>query len=98
MENVPPSENALYQHTLRAVFQEVHVWGQLTTQQNLPSPQEFGWKRKGDIQCVRKVWKPGNKIVTKQFQEKCSDRSILFFFFTYFRNNFVFLSLFVFEL
>jgi hypothetical protein len=46
LENIPPTEDALYQHTLRAVYQGVHVWGQaLVCDQNLPSPSAWGWKQ-----------------------------------------------------
>lgn len=49
LENLPPAEAALYQHTLRVVYQGVHVWGQaFVPQQNLPSPSAWGWKQEED--------------------------------------------------
>lgn len=46
IENIPPTEDALYQHMLRAMYQGVHIWWQLTTpKQDIPDPQEWGWTK-----------------------------------------------------
>ena len=46
MDSIPPTYAALVQHTKRAVFQGIHVWGQTLSQEPLlPSPQEYGWQR-----------------------------------------------------
>ena len=43
LENVPPSKNALLQHTKRAIYQ-TGIWSQcLEPIQNLPPPSDFGW-------------------------------------------------------
>lgn len=52
LENIPPTKAALYQHFLRAIFQGVHVWGQLSVTQNLPCPSNWGWTR------VEDNWQP----------------------------------------
>ena len=45
IESIPPTENALLQHTKRAIFQ-TGVWSRWNDSfQNLPSPTLYGWKR-----------------------------------------------------
>ena len=42
---IPPTQGALVQHIVRAVFQAAYIWGQaLHVQQEVPSPTEWGWK------------------------------------------------------
>ena len=49
MESLPPTSDALYQHALRASYQAGYVWQQsLEAFQDLPSPEEWGWKRVND--------------------------------------------------
>ena len=44
IETIPPTKNALFLHTRRALYQ-CGVWSRcLDTVQNLPSPRDFGWK------------------------------------------------------
>ena len=46
LENISPTQGALKQHIKRAVYQAAYVWGQtLVTQQELPSPADWGWER-----------------------------------------------------
>ena len=46
LENIPPTLGALQQHTLRAVYQGGHIWGQcLTKAPDLPSPGQWGWQK-----------------------------------------------------
>ncbi|XP_061710732.1 uncharacterized protein LOC133520368 [Cydia pomonella] len=52
LENIPPTKAALYQHFLRAVFQAVHAWGQMSPNQNLPCPSNWGWRK------VSESWQP----------------------------------------
>ncbi|XP_048003917.1 uncharacterized protein LOC125240114 [Leguminivora glycinivorella] len=53
IENLPPTQDSLKQHILRAVYQGGHVWGQLLVpQQNLPCPSDWGWTKVSDI------WEP----------------------------------------
>ena len=48
LENIPPTFADLKQHTLRAVYQGGHVWGQtLFKSPNLPCPSEWGWEKSG---------------------------------------------------
>ncbi|XP_061717344.1 uncharacterized protein LOC133525110 isoform X1 [Cydia pomonella] len=50
IDNLPPTEAALKQHTLRAVLQAVYVWGQcLIKNQNIPCPSEWGWQKEGEV-------------------------------------------------
>ena len=46
IENIPPTQAALLQHTKRTVYQTEHVWGSaLIAKPQIPSPQEWRWKR-----------------------------------------------------
>ncbi|MES9882849.1 MAG: hypothetical protein ABW185_18430 [Sedimenticola sp.] len=46
IENIPPTQDALSQHLLRVAYQAGHVWSQaLLPAPQLPSPEDFGWKR-----------------------------------------------------
>ena len=46
LEKLPPTQEALLQHTNRSVYQGKHIWAQtLVTQPVLPSPSEWGWQR-----------------------------------------------------
>ena len=66
LESIPPTEAALTQHTLRAVYQAGHVWGQaLLPTPNLPSPAVWGWD-KSDTG----LWKP-NWTTLGQAQDMC---------------------------
>ena len=45
MDNIPPTKDALIQHTKRAIHQGAHVWGNtLKLQPDLPCPSEWEWK------------------------------------------------------
>ncbi|KAL9964760.1 hypothetical protein ACROYT_G028441 [Oculina patagonica] len=47
MEKMPPTENALLQHTKRALYQ-ASIWTTCTdTQQDIPSPADFAWTKVG---------------------------------------------------
>jgi hypothetical protein len=46
LENIPPSRDALQEHTKRAVFQAGYVWAQATVRRpEVPSPEDWGWER-----------------------------------------------------
>ena len=46
LENIPPSADALLQHTARVAYQAGHCWGQcIVSNPDLPSPSEWGWAR-----------------------------------------------------
>ena len=52
MERMPPTQNALLQHTKRAVYQ-ASIWVTITeVQQMIPSPSDYGWGQ------VDNVWSP----------------------------------------
>ena len=52
MERMPPTQNALLQHTKRAVYQ-ASIWVTSTeVQQMIPSPSDYGWGQ------VDNVWSP----------------------------------------
>ena len=52
LENIPPTRDTLHQHILRMVYQ-AGIWStSLFNQQNVPSPDTFGWKK------VENVWTP----------------------------------------
>ena len=47
--NMPPTKDALIQHSLRAAYQAGHVWGQaLITCPDLPDPSSWGWYKNGN--------------------------------------------------
>jgi hypothetical protein len=53
IDNIPPTSEALLQHTRRAAYQGGHIWGQTEISlPNLPSPADWGW------QFVDSAWKP----------------------------------------
>ena len=55
VDTVPPTENALFQHCLRAIYQ-TGVWSRcLETYQNSPAPNNFGWKRSNNTDVP---WEP----------------------------------------
>ena len=47
--NMPPTKDALIQHSLCAAYQAGHVWGQaLITCPDLPDPSSWGWYKNGN--------------------------------------------------
>ena len=51
----PPTENALFHHCQRAIYQ-TGVWGRcLETYQSLPVPSDFGWQRSNNSDVP---WEP----------------------------------------
>ena len=67
IENIPPTQAALLQHTKRAAYQAGHVWGTaLIAKPQIPSPQEWGWRREGN------EWKPVWTVLP-QAQESCCE-------------------------
>ena len=55
LENIPPTQAALLQHTRRAVYQAGHIWGNaLVPKPTLPSPSDWGWEK--DENRWKPVW------------------------------------------
>ena len=53
IDNIPPTSEALLQHTWRAVYQGGYIWGQAEVSvPKLPNPADWGW------QFVNSAWKP----------------------------------------
>ncbi|XP_071958245.1 uncharacterized protein [Antedon mediterranea] len=47
MDNIPPTQDALLQHSNRSIYQ-ASIWTtSLQPQQNAPSPEDFGWTKTG---------------------------------------------------
>ncbi|KAK3758979.1 hypothetical protein RRG08_005605 [Elysia crispata] len=47
LDQMSPTKDALFQHTLRAAYQAGQVWGQaLITCPDLPEPSQWGWMKK----------------------------------------------------
>ena len=68
LENIPPTQAALTEHTKRAAYQAGHVWGSaLIAKPNLPCPHDWGWKREEG------EWKPVWTVLP-QAQESCYER------------------------
>ena len=45
-KHIPPTADALLQHTARVAYQADHCWGQcIVSNPKLPSPSEWGWAR-----------------------------------------------------
>ena len=56
MERIPPTQNALLQHTKQAVYQ-AGIWTSSTQmQQIIPSPQDFAWTKVSSTQSWQPVW------------------------------------------
>ena len=54
LEGLPPTAEALHQHTLRAVYRGGFVWAQaLAAIQNLPKPEQWGWMQEENIYGLR---------------------------------------------
>ena len=57
LESIPPTENALLQHSKRASFQAGYCWGQSTKPDpKLPSPTDWGWKQRQDGDTFIPLW------------------------------------------
>ena len=53
LDNVPPTQCALLQHTRRAVYQAGHIWGQSQVKDPVvPAPDKWGWERDGEATWV----------------------------------------------
>ncbi|KAG0709952.1 hypothetical protein GWK47_023789 [Chionoecetes opilio] len=54
MEKIPPTQEALLQHTLRAVYQ-AGIWATSDQcEQKPPTPEGFGWT----LESATKTWRP----------------------------------------
>ena len=77
IELIPPTSNALFMHTKRAIYQ-ASIWSKcLQSQQNRPSPLEFGWKLADNpIMKYEPLWMT-QKEASKECREfvKCSCKS-----------------------
>ena len=46
LDNIPPTQEALLQHTKHAILQGVSVWGQCCSKElAFPCPSDWGWHR-----------------------------------------------------
>ena len=55
LEKIPPTQEALLQHTKRALHQAGYVWRQARErEQNIPDPSEWGWV----LNDQTRVWNP----------------------------------------
>ena len=55
LENIPPTQAALLQHTKRAVYQAGHIWTNvLVLKPVLRRPSDWGWER--DVNGWKPVW------------------------------------------
>ena len=45
LRNLPPSRDALLQHTKRACYQAGYLWSETISNVELPDPTNWGWKR-----------------------------------------------------
>ena len=53
LENIPPTQDALVLHVMRAMYQAGQIWGQiLLPNPHIPSPERWGWRKDGD------AWSP----------------------------------------
>ena len=56
IESIPPTADALFQHSKRSVYQSGYCWGQcLVCVPELPSPNDWGWQ-KGSDQTWQPIW------------------------------------------
>ena len=54
LDDIPPTQAALYQHIKRALLQAAFIWQQSCCRlQDLPNPSEWGW-----VEDDKKQWKP----------------------------------------
>ena len=45
LRSLPPSMDALYQHTLRACYQAGYLWRQSVKELVIPDPKDWGWEQ-----------------------------------------------------
>ena len=56
IENIPPTQAALIEHTKRAIYQGSFIWNRtLFAKQELPSPALWGWQR-NEVDSWNPVW------------------------------------------
>ena len=69
IENIPPTHNALFLHTLRCIYQ-LGVWSTcLNPFQDRPSPRAFGWKKAdGSMLIYNPIW-----ITQKEAIKECRE-------------------------
>lgn len=81
--HIPPTEDVLHQHTLRAVYQGGLVWGQcLQTKPALPSPSVWGWTKDVGHHAGRPLWTTPPqtddscyKLIPCWCKQECKNRS-----------------------
>ena len=57
IENILPTQDALYHHLLRVGYQAGHVWSKvLSKAPHLPSLSDFGWARKNEVSLWEVKW------------------------------------------
>ena len=57
LDNIPPTQDALKQHVLRAAYQADHVWGRaLEASPQVPDLRMFGWTRRSDSDSWKPLW------------------------------------------
>ncbi len=57
IENIPPTQAALLEHTKRATFQAGHVWAQaIIRRPELPSLAKWGWMKSGSDSSWSPLW------------------------------------------
>ena len=84
LECIPPTSDALFQHTKRALYQGGLCWGRsLQREQKLPSPTLYGWKMEEDIYRVHWMTIPESSEVCRELircgcktSKGCSGRCI----------------------
>lgn len=74
-DKLPPTSNALHQHTRRAIYQ-AEVWKScLQRKQNMPSPLEWGWKQnhEGELLPLWSTDKPATEV--RKLSSHCGCKS-----------------------
>lgn len=62
MEDLPPTKDALQQHTKRAVYQAGHIWEQsLNIAPYIPSPGDWGWTNPNEWKPIWTTLPPASK-------------------------------------
>ena len=69
IDNIPPTQDALLQHTRRAVYQ-AGVWTSTQAHQMLPSPNQFAWSK-----ATSGSWEPVWKTIP-QVSKACSQLTL----------------------
>jgi hypothetical protein len=74
LRDIPPSKKGLSLHIRRSAFQAGWIWGNTTSQECSPPPDQFGWKVFGSKLAI--VWSSSaRRVLLKRITKTCTCKS-----------------------